>query len=85
MDFVLKLGLLCSKSNAATRPSMRQVMQYFDGGVLLPEIIHDSTSIGTISLGNEASSECVTSLPSSIVKSSAHSMFSTESIFNSGR
>ncbi|XP_058201862.1 L-type lectin-domain containing receptor kinase SIT2-like isoform X2 [Rhododendron vialii] len=85
MEFVLKLGLLCSKSNAATRPSMRQVMQYFDGDVLLPEIIHDSTSIGTKSLGNEASSECVTSLPSSIVKSSAHSMFSTESIFNSGR
>ncbi|KAG5566954.1 hypothetical protein RHGRI_002493 [Rhododendron griersonianum] len=80
MELVLKLGLLCSKSNAATRPSMRQVMQYLDGDVLLPEIIHDSTSIG-----NEASSEFVMSFPSSIVKSSAHSISSTESILTSGR
>ncbi|XP_058201934.1 L-type lectin-domain containing receptor kinase SIT2-like [Rhododendron vialii] len=51
MVLVLKLGLLCTKSDAATRPSMRQVMQYLDGDVLLPEIIHDSTSIGTIGPG----------------------------------
>ncbi|XP_058201990.1 L-type lectin-domain containing receptor kinase SIT2-like isoform X2 [Rhododendron vialii] len=85
MELVLKLGLLCSKSDAATRPSMRQVMQYLDGDVLLPEIIHDSTSIGTIGLGNEASSEFVMSFPSSILKSSAHSISSTESILTSGR
>ncbi|XP_058211356.1 L-type lectin-domain containing receptor kinase SIT2-like [Rhododendron vialii] len=85
MELVLKLGLLCSKSDAATRPSMRQVMQYLDGDVLLPEIIHDNTSIGTIGLGNEASSEFVRSFPSSIVKSSAPSICSTESILTSGR
>ncbi|KAG5530101.1 hypothetical protein RHGRI_030462 [Rhododendron griersonianum] len=50
MVLVLKLGLLCSKFDAATRPSMRQVMQYLDGDVLLPEIIHDSTSVGTIGI-----------------------------------
>ncbi|KAI8573915.1 hypothetical protein RHMOL_Rhmol01G0312800 [Rhododendron molle] len=85
MELVLKLGLLCSKSDAATRPSMRQVMQYLDGDVLLPEIIHDSTSVGTIGLGNEASFEFVRSFPSSIVKSSAPSISSTESILTSGR
>ncbi|KAI8573922.1 hypothetical protein RHMOL_Rhmol01G0313500 [Rhododendron molle] len=86
MELVLKLGLLCSKSDAATRPSMRQVMQYLDGDVLLPEIIHDSTSIGTIGLCNEASSEFVMSLPSSsIVKSSTPSISSTESILTCGR
>ncbi|KAG5566951.1 hypothetical protein RHGRI_002490 [Rhododendron griersonianum] len=85
MVLVLKLGLLCSKSDAATRPSMRQVMQYLDGDVLLPEIIHDSTSIGTIGPGNEASFEFVTSFPSSTVKSSALSISSTECTLTSGR
>ncbi|XP_058201922.1 L-type lectin-domain containing receptor kinase SIT2-like [Rhododendron vialii] len=85
IELVLKVGLLCSKSNAAIRPSMRQVMQYLDGDVLLPEIVHDSTSMGTIGLGNEASSEFVMSFPSSIVKSSVPSISSTESILNSGR
>ncbi|KAG5566953.1 hypothetical protein RHGRI_002492 [Rhododendron griersonianum] len=50
MELVLKLGLLCSKSDAATRPSMRQVMQYLDVDVLLPEIIRDSTSIVPIGI-----------------------------------
>ncbi|KAI8573938.1 hypothetical protein RHMOL_Rhmol01G0315000 [Rhododendron molle] len=86
MELVLKLGLLCSKSNAVTRPSMRQVMQYLNGDALLPEIIHDSTSIGTIGLGNEASSEFVMSFPTSTMKSSAaNSLSGTESILNSGR
>ncbi|KAI8573919.1 hypothetical protein RHMOL_Rhmol01G0313200 [Rhododendron molle] len=84
MELVLKLGLFCSKSDAETRPSMRQVMQYIDGDVLLPEIIHDSTSIGTIGPRNESSLEFVTSFPSSIVKSSALSISSTESMLTSG-
>lgn len=85
MELVLKLGLLCSKSDAATRPSMRQLIQYLDGDVLLPEIIHVSTSIGTIGLGNEASSTFVKPVLSSIVMSSSTSISSTESILNSGR
>jgi hypothetical protein len=31
MELVLKLGLLCSHSMPAARPSMRQVMQFLDG------------------------------------------------------
>ncbi|KAH7837527.1 hypothetical protein Vadar_014844 [Vaccinium darrowii] len=85
MELVLKLGLLCSKSDAATRPSMRQLIQYLDGDVLLPEIIHVSKSIGTIGLGNEASSTFVKPVLSSIVMSSSPSISSTESILNSGR
>ncbi|KAJ4715204.1 Lectin-receptor kinase [Melia azedarach] len=38
MELVLKLGLFCSHPNAAARPSMRQVMQYLDGEVTLPDI-----------------------------------------------
>ncbi|KAI8573930.1 hypothetical protein RHMOL_Rhmol01G0314200 [Rhododendron molle] len=85
MELVLKLGLLCSKSNPVTRPSMRQVMQYLDGDALLPEIIHDSTSIGTTGPGNEAYSDFVMSFPSTMTKSSTPSVASTESILTSGR
>ncbi|KAH7863312.1 hypothetical protein Vadar_016041 [Vaccinium darrowii] len=80
MELVLKLGLLCSGFNATTRPSMRQVMQYLDGDVPLPEISHVAASIGI-----ESSSELVMSVPPSVTKSSDHSMSCTESIFNSGR
>ncbi|XP_058201912.1 L-type lectin-domain containing receptor kinase SIT2-like [Rhododendron vialii] len=85
MELVLKLGLLCSRSNAVTRPSMRQVMQYLDGDALLPEIIHDSISVGTTGLGNEAYSDFNMPFPSTIVKCSAPSVSSTESILTSGR
>ncbi|KAI8573933.1 hypothetical protein RHMOL_Rhmol01G0314500 [Rhododendron molle] len=80
MELVLKLGQLCSNYDAATRPSMRQVMQYLDGDVLLPEIIRDTTG-----LDNEASSEFVMPFPSSIFMSSAISISSIESILTCGR
>ncbi|KAI8573924.1 hypothetical protein RHMOL_Rhmol01G0313700 [Rhododendron molle] len=80
MELVLKLGLLCSNSDAVTRPSMRQVMQYLDGDVRLREIIRD-----TRGLDNEASSEFLMPFPSSILMSSAISISSTESKLTCGR
>ena len=38
MELVLKLGLLCSHSSPAIRPSMRQVMQFLDGNADLQEL-----------------------------------------------
>ncbi|XXG54506.1 hypothetical protein AAC387_Pa03g2369 [Persea americana] len=38
MELVLKLGLLCSHPMAASRPSMRQVMQFLDGDCAMPEL-----------------------------------------------
>ncbi|PRQ16938.1 putative protein kinase RLK-Pelle-L-LEC family [Rosa chinensis] len=38
VELVLKLGLLCSHSEPAARPSMRQVVQYLAGDVALPEL-----------------------------------------------
>ncbi|KAJ8636670.1 hypothetical protein MRB53_010937 [Persea americana] len=38
MELVLKLGLLCSHPMAAGRPSMRQVMQFLNGGCPTPEL-----------------------------------------------
>ncbi|MCL7030163.1 hypothetical protein MKW94_007299 [Papaver nudicaule] len=37
MELVLKLGLLCSHNDAKARPSMRQVMQYLEGDLPLPQ------------------------------------------------
>ncbi|KAI8016084.1 L-type lectin-domain containing receptor kinase V.9 [Camellia lanceoleosa] len=85
MDLVLKLGLLCSHSNPAARPSMWQVMQYLDGVNFMPEIIIDGAGIGTLATGNEASAEFVMSLPSSFGKVSGCSMSSSESILSKGR
>ncbi|KAM0954178.1 putative protein kinase RLK-Pelle-L-LEC family [Dioscorea sansibarensis] len=38
VELVLKLGLLCSHPMPASRPSMRQVVQYLNGDAPLPEI-----------------------------------------------
>ncbi|KAH7676965.1 Non-specific serine/threonine protein kinase protein, partial [Dioscorea alata] len=38
VELVLKLGLLCSHPAPASRPSMRQVVQYLNGEAPLPEI-----------------------------------------------
>ena len=46
MELVLKLGLLCSHSTPAVRPSMRQVMQLLDCDAELQELPHESTSFG---------------------------------------
>ncbi|KAI3987060.1 hypothetical protein MKX01_036850 [Papaver californicum] len=37
MELVLKLGLLCSHNDAKARPSMRQVMQYLNGDLVLSQ------------------------------------------------
>ncbi|KAM3691972.1 hypothetical protein ACJW31_08G052000 [Castanea mollissima] len=81
MELVLKLGLFCSQSMPAARPSMRQVMQFLDGDVDLPELPHDDACFGT-STSSEA--YCLSLFPSSS-KGSAPSMFSTDSILRSGR
>ncbi|CAK9142171.1 unnamed protein product [Ilex paraguariensis] len=54
MELVLKLGLICSHSNPAARPSMRQVMQFLDGDAILPDILIDSAGVGMVVMGSEA-------------------------------
>ncbi|KAG0502965.1 hypothetical protein HPP92_003037 [Vanilla planifolia] len=38
VELVLRLGCLCSLPEAASRPSMRQVVQYLERNLPLPEI-----------------------------------------------
>ncbi|KAJ4702731.1 Lectin-receptor kinase [Melia azedarach] len=54
MELVLKLGLFCSHRNPAARPSMRQVMQYLDGEVTLPDMPPEGVVIGLFSETNGA-------------------------------
>nr|POF20148.1 l-type lectin-domain containing receptor kinase iv.2 [Quercus suber] len=81
MELVLKLGLFCSQSMPAARPSMRQVMQFLDGDADLPELAHDDASFGT---STDSEAYDLSLFPSSS-KGSAPSMFSTDSILRSGR
>ncbi|XP_062189170.1 L-type lectin-domain containing receptor kinase SIT2-like [Phragmites australis] len=47
---VLRVGLLCSHPSAAARPSMQQVLQYFDGETPLPEMTRDDLSFNMLAL-----------------------------------
>jgi len=40
ISLVLKLGLMCSHPLPNARPTMRQVMQYLDGDISLPDLSH---------------------------------------------
>ncbi|XP_031249466.1 probable L-type lectin-domain containing receptor kinase II.1 [Pistacia vera] len=53
MELVLKLGLYCSDSNPESRPSMKQVIQYLDGGTMLPNTPPGSIVIGEFTTRNE--------------------------------
>ncbi|XP_059626564.1 L-type lectin-domain containing receptor kinase SIT2-like [Cornus florida] len=75
MEFILKLGLLCSHSNPVARPSMRQVMQYLNGDVF-PEILLERAEIGMVILGHGATADFVMS---------TFSLSSNESILIRGR
>uniref|UniRef100_A0A2N9ITZ9 non-specific serine/threonine protein kinase n=1 Tax=Fagus sylvatica TaxID=28930 RepID=A0A2N9ITZ9_FAGSY len=63
MELVLKLGLLCSHSSPAIRPSMRQVMQFLDGNADLQELPHESTCFDNFT--SFEASEILMSIPSS--------------------
>ncbi|CAL5386629.1 unnamed protein product [Camellia sinensis] len=85
MELVLKLGLLCSHSNPATRPSMTQVMQYLDGDTLFPEIILEGAGVDMLVMDNKTSTEFFKSVPSSSGNYSVYSASSSDSILCGGR
>lgn len=67
MELVLKLGLLCSCSLPAKRPSMRQVTQYLDGKATadLPEIQPNMGLSSPASLARDEASAFILPSPSS--------------------
>uniref|UniRef100_A0ACD5UN10 Uncharacterized protein n=1 Tax=Avena sativa TaxID=4498 RepID=A0ACD5UN10_AVESA len=69
----LKLGLLCSHPFPNARPNMRQVMQYLDGDVPLPELLPAHFSFGMLSLmqneGQVVEPSTISSYPSPMMMS----------------
>ncbi|XP_030445473.2 L-type lectin-domain containing receptor kinase IV.1-like isoform X1 [Syzygium oleosum] len=86
MELVLKLGLTCSHANPLMRPSMRQVLQYLEGDLPMPEL----SSIGLSSSGltfahREGFDDLAMAYPSSMYKASARSSSVAESLLSGGR
>ncbi|XP_026444332.1 L-type lectin-domain containing receptor kinase IV.1-like [Papaver somniferum] len=74
MELVLKLGLLCSHTDAKARSSMRQVMQYLEGELPLPqtelwELSYKNSSAMTTSGGEQRN--CNGSMSPSISRTSS--------------
>ena len=83
---VLKLGLMCSHSEATARPSMRQVVQYLEGDVPFPDLL----SFGLCSTGltfahREGFVDFFKTYPSSINKGFSHSSSIADSLPSGGR
>lgn len=49
-SLVLKLGLLCSRPSPSSRPVMRQVVEYLNGTMPLPELSPATPNFGTLAL-----------------------------------
>ncbi|KAM4083366.1 hypothetical protein ACB094_08G050800 [Castanea mollissima] len=81
MKSILKLGLLCSHSMPAARPSMKQVMQFLNGNADLPELPHNSACFGNFTRVEE--SEILLSIPQPFGKYLSPSS-STNSILKGG-
>ena len=87
VELVLKLGLFCSHSEPEVRPSMRQVVQYLERDIPLPEL----SSLGISSSGltfahREGFDDFVMSCPSSMDKPFSHTSTTiAESLLSGGR
>ncbi|XVF68832.1 hypothetical protein PTKIN_Ptkin11bG0032700 [Pterospermum kingtungense] len=90
MELVLKLGLLCTNPMASNRPSIRQVVQYLDGNIALPEIELDGAraDTDTRAIEQESSMDCAVSPRTSYEENSvsaANSFSSSISILSNAR
>ncbi|KAK9939489.1 hypothetical protein M0R45_016184 [Rubus argutus] len=85
VELVLKLGLLCSHSEPAARPSMRQVIQYLAGDVTLPEVsLLGLSSSGLTFAHHEGFDDYAMSYQSSLGKGYSQSSYVSESTLLSG-
>ncbi|KAK9920618.1 hypothetical protein M0R45_029167 [Rubus argutus] len=85
VELVLKLGLLCSHSDPAARPSMRQVIQYLAGDVALPEIsLLGLSPSGLTFAHHEGFDDYAMSYQSSLGKGFSQSSYVAESTLLSG-
>ncbi|XP_056172195.1 L-type lectin-domain containing receptor kinase IV.1-like [Syzygium oleosum] len=86
MELVLKLGLMCSHSNPLMRPSMRQVSQYLEGDLPMPELPSTGISSCRLTFAHRPGlDDLVVSCPSSTGEASVRLSSVAESILSGGR
>ncbi|CAH8306303.1 unnamed protein product [Eruca vesicaria subsp. sativa] len=79
VKMLLKIGMLCSQSNPENRPSMRLIVQYLEGNVIVPDISYDTSGFGMPNISNET----VTQQPET--SSSANFSFEDVTVLFGGR
>ncbi|XP_052174544.1 L-type lectin-domain containing receptor kinase IV.1-like isoform X2 [Diospyros lotus] len=85
-ELVLKLGLLCSHGEPAMRPTMRQVVQYLEGDVGLPELASIGITATELTFSNpEGFSDFALPYQSSMDKGFTTSSSVAESFLSGGR
>eukprot|EP00262_Sarcandra_glabra_P000521 TRINITY_DN1060_c0_g1_i1.p1 TRINITY_DN1060_c0_g1~~TRINITY_DN1060_c0_g1_i1.p1 ORF type:complete len:675 (-),score=59.97 TRINITY_DN1060_c0_g1_i1:336-2360(-) len=85
MELVLKLGLLCSHPVSAARPSMRQVIQFLEGRVAVPELELQRFSDSVLAGGNDDGfDDFVMSYPSSVNKDFSQFPSAVDSLLSRG-
>ncbi|XP_058209126.1 L-type lectin-domain containing receptor kinase IV.1-like [Rhododendron vialii] len=86
VELVLKLGLMCSHSEPAARPNMRQVVQYLEGDIPLPELkLMDISAAGLTFAHREGFDDFALSYPSSMENAFSHSSSVAGSRLSGGR
>ncbi|KAJ0035727.1 hypothetical protein Pint_26088 [Pistacia integerrima] len=86
MKLVLKLGLFCCFRNPVGRPTMRQVMQYLDGDVVLPDVPSTSNITSLCTANDEApDNEVEMPFPSLFGNAFVAAVSTTDSILVVGR
>ncbi|KAG6643230.1 hypothetical protein CIPAW_09G196100 [Carya illinoinensis] len=86
LELVLKLGLLCSHSEPAARPSMRQVVQYLEGDICLPELSSLGLCASGLTFAHKGGfTDFAISYPSSMSKAFSHPPSVADTLLSGGR
>ncbi|KAG2690618.1 hypothetical protein I3843_09G191800 [Carya illinoinensis] len=86
LELVLKLGLLCSHSKPAARPSMRQVVQYLEGDICLPELSSPGLCASSLTFAHKGGfTDLAMSYPSSMNKPFSHPSSVADALLSGGR
>ncbi|KAI9154462.1 hypothetical protein LWI28_026605 [Acer negundo] len=86
LELVMKLGLMCSHSEPSARPTMRQVVQYLERHVQLPELSRLGLSVSGLTFEHhEGFIEIAVSNSSSTDKSFTRASSIAESLLSDGR
>ncbi|KAA8518937.1 hypothetical protein F0562_016289 [Nyssa sinensis] len=84
VELVMKLGLMCSHSEPMARPSMRQVVQYLEGDIPLPELTSLGISATGLTFAHREGFDDVSMSYSSMETPFSHTQSVAESLLSGG-